>query len=125
MLIGASVLPGLRGCNRYTLRPDGFISINAGSKTGELLTKPFTFTGEKLELNLSTSAVGGAQVEMQNADGTPIPGFALGDCPPVYGDALDLPAVWQDQPPLASLTGKSVRLRFTLTECDLYAFNFS
>jgi hypothetical protein len=31
---------------RYTLRLDGFVSIHAPMKGGELITKPFTFTGK-------------------------------------------------------------------------------
>ena len=114
-----------RSGDRYTLRPDGFISINAGAKPGELITKPVTFTGGKLELNLSTSAVGGVRVELQNPDGTAIPGFALDDCPPVFGDALDKKVSWRSEAKLASLADQPVRLRFAMKECDLYSFKFS
>jgi len=114
-----------RSGDRYTLRPDGFISINAGSDSGELITKPIAFTGGNLELNLSTSAIGGIQVELQKVDGTPFPGFALDKCPPVYGDALDKEVRWTGDAELASLAGQAIRLRFAMTECDLYSFRFS
>ncbi len=41
------------------------------------MTRPFRFAGEELVLNVATSAAGGVQVEMQAADGRPIPGFEL------------------------------------------------
>jgi len=44
---------------RYSLRIDGFISITAPYKGGELLTKPFIFDGKNLFLNFATSASGG------------------------------------------------------------------
>ncbi len=43
---------------RYSLRTDGFVSLNADFSGGELTTRPFVFSGGELELNYSTSAVG-------------------------------------------------------------------
>ena len=114
-----------RNGERYVIRPDGFISINAESQQGEMVTKPLTFAGKKLSLNLSTSAVGGIRVELQTPDGTPIPGFTLDDCPVVYGDGLDLDVTWTSGKVLATLAEQPVRLRFAMKECDLYSFRFS
>lgn len=113
-----------RSGDRYVLRTDGFISLHAGADEGELLTKPIIFSGEKLQVNLSTSAVGGLRVEIQDMEGKPIPGFALKDCPPVYGDAIDLGLKWEGDRKLSSLAGKEVRLRFVLREGDLYSYRF-
>jgi hypothetical protein len=74
---------------RYVLRTDGFISVHAGYKTGELRTKLFKFSGQKLEINYSTSAATDIRVEIQNPAGSPIPGHALDDCRPVIGDKLE------------------------------------
>lgn len=109
---------------RYTLRRDGFVSVNAPMGGGELLTQPFTFTGSELRLNFSTSAAGGVQVELQDADGQAIPGFALKDCHVVYGDEEDRTVRWQTDGKLRTLLGKPVRLRFRLQDADLYAFRF-
>ncbi|MEZ6071548.1 MAG: hypothetical protein R3C10_15100 [Pirellulales bacterium] len=40
---------------RYTLRLDGFVSAQAKLAGGELVTKPLTFTGNRLSLNYATS----------------------------------------------------------------------
>ena len=50
---------------RYTLRTDGFVSVNAGYAGGELTTVPVVFEGRELEVNYSTSAVGSIRVEIQ------------------------------------------------------------
>ena len=45
--------------NRYSMRIDGMSSIHADFNGGALLTKPFVFKGDELEMNFSTSAAGG------------------------------------------------------------------
>jgi hypothetical protein len=57
-----------------TLRLDGFASVHAPYKGGELLTRPLRFTGKELEINYATSATGSLRVEVQGAAGKPIPG---------------------------------------------------
>lgn len=112
-----------RSGDRYVVRTDGFISVHAGAKQGELLTKPIQFTGRELVLNLSTSAAGGVQVEIRKAGGEAIPGFALADCEVAYGDAVERTMKWKggDLKPLA---GQSVQLRFVMKECDVYSYRF-
>ena len=64
---------------RYSLRLDGFVSAHAKYDAGELITKAFTFEGKRLSLNYRTSAAGFVKLELQTADGTPVPGFTLDD----------------------------------------------
>jgi hypothetical protein len=109
---------------RYSLRIDGFVSLHAPLAGGELLTKPITFAGSRLVLNVSTSAAGSVRVEIQNADGQPIPGFTLADCHEVYGDDLQRTVAWRSRPDLGALAGKPVRLRFDVRDADLYSFRF-
>ena len=110
--------------HRYVLRTDGFISVNAALKEGELVTKPLAFDGSTLVVNYSTSAAGSLRVELQQSDGAPIPGFSLKDCQIHVGDTIDGQISWQGNPDLKVLAGKPVRLRFVMTECDLYSFRF-
>jgi len=109
---------------RYTLRLDGFVSLHAPLAGGELITRPLTFTGETLELNYSTSAAGGLRVEIQNAAGQPVPGFALAEAEELYGDSLAQCALWKHGSALSRLAGQPVRLRFVLRDADLYAYQF-
>jgi hypothetical protein len=109
---------------RYTLRIDGFVSAQAPLAGGELITRPFTFTGDVLELNYSTSVAGGLRVEVQDPGGQPFPGYGLADAEELYGDALAQPALWKHGSAVGPLAGKAVRLRFVLKDADLYAFRF-
>lgn len=106
---------------RYTLRLDGFVSVEAPMKGGELLTKPLTFSGSSLTLNFATSAVGSVRVEIQDAEGTPLKGFALADCPEHFGDSVSRTVTWKDGSDVSSLSGRPVRLRFELKDADVYA----
>ncbi len=109
---------------RYALRVDGFVSITAPLSGGELLTKPFVFSGRRLALNYSTSAAGSIRVEIQDAVGRPLPGFTFADNAELYGDSLDQVVEWKS-PDVNSLAGKPIRLRFELRDADLYSFRFS
>jgi len=109
---------------RYSLRVDGFVSVHAPFQGGELVTKPFTFSGSKLEVNFETSAAGGMRVEIQDEAGNPCPGFALADCPEVIGDDIEHVVSWKAGTGVASVAGKTVRLRFALRDADLYSLRF-
>lgn len=109
---------------RLTLRPDGLASLHAGYTPGECLTRPITFSGDVLELNLSTSAAGFVRVEIQDDAGSPLPGFALSDCPELIGDALSRPVTWTSGARLLEIAGKPVRIRFVLKDADLFSFRF-
>ncbi|PYV11930.1 MAG: hypothetical protein DMG07_18130 [Acidobacteria bacterium] len=115
---------------RLVLRTDGFVSVHAGLAGGELVTKPFTFQGSQLMLNYATSAAGSIQLEVQDARGHPLPGFALEESPLIWGDQIDGGVSWRkpnsrtDPEPLKRLAGLPVRLRFVLKDADLYALEF-
>lgn len=109
---------------RHTLRLDGFVSVNAPWKGGELITRPLTFGGTRLTLNFATSAAGGLRVELQTPEGRALPGFALADCPPQFGDSVERTVHWQGGTNVGALAGKPVRLRFELRDADLYSLRF-
>ena len=109
---------------RYALRTDGFVSMSAGFSGGDFTTRPFVFAGGELELNYSTSAVGSVQVEIQDAEGHPLPEFSIADGPEMFGDEIEGVFSWNSGGDLARLAGTPVRLRFALKDADLYAFRF-
>ncbi len=117
--------PGRPGIlRRGTLRMDGFASVHAGYEAGELLTHPLVFQGSRLLLNVSTSAAGSVQVEVQTPDGAPVPGFELAQSKIIYGDEIQRPVTWEGKENVGELAGRPVRLRFVLKDADLYAFEF-
>ncbi len=110
---------------RYSLRLDGFVSVNADAKGGEALTPLVRFEGDRLRLNFATSASGVVLVELQNAEGRPLPGFSAADCDELFGDAVDRTVTWKGSPAVAALAGTPVHVRFVLKDADLYAFRFA
>jgi hypothetical protein len=109
---------------RFTLRLDGFASVRAGADLAEMVTKPLRFKGHSLWINYATSAGGVVQVEAQEADGTPIPGFTLAENSTLTGDAIEQAVTWKSRKEVAELEGRPVRLRFVLQEADLFALRF-
>ncbi len=74
---------------------------------------------------MSTSGAGSIRVEVQDADGSPLPGFSIADCHDVIGDELDRAVSWAGGSDLSSLAGTPARLRFELSDADLYALEFA
>jgi hypothetical protein len=114
---------------RYSMRLDGLGSVHADRAGGELVTHPVVFTGVALTLNLATSAAGEVRVELQDAGGTPLPGFGLGECIPLIGNDLERVVTWRrpdgSTADLSSVAGTAVRLRFALVDADLYSLRFA
>ena len=116
----------VKGCRmrRFTLRIDGFVSVQAPLSGGEVLTRSIRFNGGELVLNFSASGAGTVQIEMQDAAGTPIEGFSLADCPPIRGDTIERIVSWKGGSDVSPLSGTTVRLRFVMRDADLYSFRF-
>lgn len=110
---------------RYSMRLDGFVSVSAPWKGGELLTEPVIFSGNKLSLNAATSAVGGIRVELQHPDGTAIPGCTLEDCDEFFGDTVERTVTWKGKPMVGRLSDQPIRIRFLLRDADLYSYRFT
>jgi len=110
---------------RLVLRTDGFVSLNAFYSGGEFTTKPLTFSGDRLVLNVATSAAGRLRVEIQGPDGKPLDGHRLEDCPEIYCDQIEHVVRFTGGSDLSALAGKPVRLRFEMHDADLYSLRFA
>ena len=104
---------------RYVIRLDGFFSWRADFRGGTLLTKPVTFEGEELFLNVATSAFGHIRIVICDENEEPIPGFDSGR---IFGDNVRRKVDFDGD--LAELCGKPVRLSIELKDADLYSFRF-
>jgi len=122
--IEQELLVGNGAHGRAILRLDGFISADAGYTGGELTTKPIVFKGKALCLNVDTGAGGAARVEVQDAQGKPIPGFALADADLINGNHIRVRATWNGSSDISRLAGTPVRLRFVMRSTKLYSFQF-
>ncbi len=110
--------------HRYTLRIDGFTSVRAPYKGGEMITRPFRFSGDTLLLNFATSAAGFIKVEIQDQQGAAVAGFELENAAELIGNEIEKKVTWKGNPGLEQLQDKTVRLRFVMKDADLYSLRF-
>jgi len=127
-------VPANGGIGLARLRRDGFISIDAGSHSGRLLSKPLFFRGKNLHLN-AVANKGRIRAELFLAERVasrhpawnwaihaPLPGFSLEDCIPIREDTTNGVLRWKGAGDLQSLENKPVVIRFELTQASLHSF---
>ena len=94
---------------RAVQRLDGFVSADAPyDQLATIVTRPFTFTGRQLVLNIDTSAMGYAQVGIEDEHGNPIPGFDVENCVFINGNFVAHPVEW---------LGRGVDVRLAGSHC--------
>ena len=64
------------------------------------------------------------RVEIQDDRGNVVTGFALDDCPEIFGDQIEGVVRWNSGGDVSRLAGKPVKLRFAINDADIYAFRF-
>ncbi|MBS0266989.1 MAG: hypothetical protein JSS02_33995 [Planctomycetes bacterium] len=106
-------------------RLDGFVSADADQRGGWLRTPVLQFRGQALRLNIDTGAMGTAFVELQDAEGRPIPGFTRADCEEIGGNFIDQRVYWKGRSDVSRLAGQPIRVQITLKRAKLYAFQFT
>lgn len=116
------------------LRRDGFIAVEPKAGEGRLTTKPLTFHGTKLSLNVDSSK-GRLEVELLDRHGVPVAGYTRSDCEPIAVDSTCCEVRWRANDDLLGaaivpddinerrrVLRAPVRLRFHLTDAKLYSF---
>ncbi len=109
---------------RYTLRTDGFVSVNAPFDGGGFETLPLVFSGSELVLNISTSAAGHIRAAIVDGDGIPIPGYSIEDADDIVGDDIARTVSWNGSTDVSRLSGRPVRLVFEMKDADIYSLKF-
>lgn len=99
---------------------DRYVARSAGKETGTLRTHPVRFAGKGLQVNASVR--GTLQVAILDAEGRELPGYERAACLPIQGDSVRHAVRWKKAG--SSLEGKSVRLQFTLSDAQLFAFQY-
>ncbi len=118
--------PDGRGVYRLVQRLDGFISLDSpyGRET-TAITRPLTFTGNRLQLNVDTDAVGYLQVGFLDEQGQPIEGYTVDDCVYINGDFIAKEVDWLETgADLSPLVGRTVQVVFRMRGAKLYAMQF-
>lgn len=101
---------------RYTIRLDGFMSLHAGAKEKQIVTKPFIFDGSEMRINFATSARGYLFITLTAEDGT-----VLESCE-TFGNSTDRRVHFDGD--VADLAGKAVTMTVRMLDADLYAIRF-
>ncbi len=101
---------------RYTIRKDGFVSLNAPYDGATVTTKPFVFDGKGIKLNFSTSARGYLYVTLTAEDGT-----VAKSCE-IFGDSCD--RIIDFDTDLSAFAGKETVMEIKMRDADLYAVKF-
>jgi len=104
------------------LRRDGFVSLNAGSTPGTVVTRPLTFTGERLLVNAEIAEGGYLKAELRDVSGQAVPPYTMATCRPVTGDALRARVTWTGRETIERTAAMSLRLAFELKDAKLYSF---
>lgn len=115
-----------RGVYRLIQRLDGFVSMDSpyGYET-TVITKPLIFSGNRLELNIDTDAMGYAQVGFLDRNGEPIQGYSVDDCIYINGDFIRAEVEWLDKgTDVSPLAGQPVQVVFRMRGSKLYAMQF-
>jgi hypothetical protein len=104
---------------RHTLRIDGFVSYHANYHPCELHTKLFTFKGNELHINFSTSAMGSIEISFLDEYSTVMPGYASGE---LFGDSIDRIVDFASD--LALIQDQPVSLKIIMSDADIYSLQF-
>jgi hypothetical protein len=120
---------GPKGLNVYAggavglafLRRDGFASMVAGAGAGHLTTRPLTFKGKYMFVNVDDPQ-GELRAEALDEQGHVIAPFSLDNCVPVAADSTHEQISWQGADDLSALSGRHVKFRFQLRQGGLYSF---
>lgn len=84
-----------------------------------MLTKPFSFDGDKLSVNFETSTMDHIRIIICDEKGCEIEGY---DINLIFGNSVDRSVDFKKEVYL--LKGKNIRLRIEIKDADLYSFVF-
>ena len=111
-------------------RVDGFASVDSFGTEGVLTTAKLTFAGKTLVLNVdasgkdTTGAKHYARVELLDAKGKVIEGYAKDDCDPIHANSVNRTVTWNGKSDVSALAGRVIRMKLYLRGAELYAFQF-
>lgn len=99
-----------------TMRRDGWVSLDAGDKSGSLVTRAFVMPAGRLKLN-TDARYGEVSVELLGNDGTPV-----AKAGPIRGDQLRAVVEFASS---TSPAGSTVKLRITARNAKLFSYWFA
>ena len=106
---------------RVEQRMDGFVSADSAYAGGTLVTRPFVLAGDRLRLNIDTSASGDAYAALLGEGGAEIPGFGLADADRIQGNDTRFVLSWRKEGDLSALAGRKIKLLIKSRSANLFA----
>lgn len=106
-----------------TLRRDGFSSLST-SNSGFIVTRKLNFDGDYLFVNIDLhNRKSSLKVEILDENYEPIKGYTLKDCVALKKvNSTKQQIIWKNRDRISLLKGRNIRLKFYLTDGDLYSF---
>jgi len=104
-----------------TLRRDGFASMEAGAGGGTLTTRPVTFNGDRLFVNVNAPQ-GELRVSVLDGNGETVEGLGVDACAALSVDSTCAEVKWPSGADLSALAGQPCRLQFHLQSGQLFSF---
>ena len=99
---------------RYSIRKDGFASFKSGWEKSMIVTKPFSYSGNRFFLNFRTSAAGHIRIVLTDTEGN-----ENRSCE-VFGNS-----VWREivfERPLSEFSNKCVTMKIELRDAEIFSF---
>lgn len=96
----------------------------AWANKGELLTRPFLFNGTAIQVNADASR-GRFIAEICDANGKPFAGFGREQAVELQTDGVAIPLAFRDRASVASLQGRTVRVRMHLESAAVFGLSFA
>lgn len=106
-----------------TLRPDGFVELEAREEVCEFMTRPFMVREGDIYLNASANE-GYVKVEVCDTKGEAIEGFAFQNCKPFTGDSTVYKVCWDGMPDPKKICGQVIRLKVRAKNAKIYSVLF-
>lgn len=111
-----------------TVPRDQFVSLeNKGRERGEVVTRTLRSSGSKLIVNMKVAGQlpGELKVEILDPAYFPVAGHSMKEADALARSGLDNVVTWNTNPDISRLAGKPVKLRFHLTNANLFSFRFA
>ena len=111
---------------RTRLRMDGFVSLDAGSQMGNLITRPFVLQNNRITINAATQGgkliVEIAEPYWYDPKGKVIDGFSADDFDVFTEDNICHTLSWRGNSDLSKIKGKRIMLRIAMIHTQIYSF---
>jgi hypothetical protein len=118
---GNNLTTGKKSTGLAKMRRDGFYSMNASSAEGALTTRPVTFSGKYMFVNVKNPS-GSLRVEVLDKNGNVIEPFTRSNSATIAANSTKHQVTWAGADDLSALAGQAVKFKFYLADGELYSF---